>query len=151
MLDAGFSKPVIAEAKRVLSKLIMGLPVEGQAGTKGKKGPRPALPERPAWVRFERVTTRLLDEENFKGSTKGLMDCLKMAFASVILDDAPGYVVLEHVQTQCAKKCEEGTWVWVAAARPMLDAGGSMLDGRRAEGCTAEIGRTQRPEIGTTD
>mgnify|MGYP006913922118 CR=1 FL=1 len=107
---------VVAEAKRVLSRLIMGHPVE-------KPGRRRTKPERPARLRFERVTIALLDEENFEGSTKGLTDCLRYAFPTLLIDDAKGYVEIEHVQTRCGSKCEQGTWVELVAGCSMLDAG----------------------------
>lgn len=95
----------VEEAKRVLSKILLGVKLEM------KRGKKPAKPERPAWLRIERVTCSLLDEDNFKGGTKGLVDCLRAAFPGVLLDDAPGYVVMEHVQTWCGRRCEEGTWI----------------------------------------
>lgn len=95
----------LPEARRVLSKILLGVKLEM------KRGKKPAKPERPAWLRIERVTCSLLDEDNFKGGTKGLVDCLRAAFPGVLLDDAPGYVVMEHVQTWCGRRCEEGTWI----------------------------------------
>lgn len=95
----------LPEARRVLSKILLGVKLEM------KRGKKPAKPERPAWLRIERVTCSLLDEDNFKGGTKGLVDCLRAAFPAVLLDDAPGYVVMEHVQTWCGRRCEEGTWI----------------------------------------
>jgi len=102
------SQFAVEAARRVLSKLLLGVKLES---TRGKK---PAMPAVPARLRIERVTCSLLDEDNFKGGTKGLVDCLRSAFPAVLLDDAPGYVLMEHVQTRCAKKCEEGTWVTLA-------------------------------------
>jgi hypothetical protein len=102
----------VEEAKRVLSKILLKVPLET------RRGKKPAKPERPAWLRIERVACVPLDEENFKGGTKGLTDLLRYAFPTVLLDDAPGYVVMEHVQTWCPKRCEEGTWVELR-----LDAG----------------------------
>lgn len=96
---------ILAEARRVLSKLLLGVKLES------KREKKPPKPPRPAWLRIQRVTCSLLDEDNFTGGTKGLVDCLRAAFPTVLLDDAPGYVVMEHVQTPCAKRCEEGTWV----------------------------------------
>lgn len=98
----------LPEARRVLSKLLLCVKMEAR---QGKKPSKPAV---PAHLRIERVTCSLLDEDNFKGGTKGLVDCLRAAFPAVLLDDAPGYVVMEHVQTKCAKRCEEGTWVNLA-------------------------------------
>lgn len=118
----GEAKRVLAEARRVLARLIMGHAVE-----KLKRG---ALPAVPARLRFERVTCALLDEENFKGSTKGLTDCLRYAFPSMLRDDAKGYVEIEWVQTRCGTKCEQGTWVCLAggegaAERPLAVAEGA--------------------------
>ena len=95
----------LAQAKRILAKIAMGVRLET------RKGKRPARPLAPARLRIERVCVSVCDEDNFKGGTKGLVDCLRYAFPSVLLDDAPGYVVMEHVQTRCGKRCEEGTWV----------------------------------------
>lgn len=95
----------VEEAKRVLSKLLLKVPLERSGGKK------PAKPAVPPHLRIERVACVPLDEENFKGGTKGLTDLLRYAFPTVLLDDAPGYVVMEHVQTRCPKRCEEGTWV----------------------------------------
>jgi len=95
----------LPEARRVLSKILFKVPLET------RRGKKPEKPKVPAWLRIERVACVLLDEENFKGGTKGLTDLLRYAFPSVLLDDGPGYVVMEHVQTKCAKRCEEGTWV----------------------------------------
>jgi hypothetical protein len=95
----------VEEAKRVLSKILLKVPLET------RRGKKPEKPKVPAWLRIERVACVLLDEENFKGGTKGLTDLLRYGFPSVLLDDGPGYVVMEHVQTRCAKRCEEGTWV----------------------------------------
>lgn len=95
----------VEAAKRVLSKILLKVPLET------RRGKRPDKPTVPAWLRIERVACVLLDEENFKGGTKGLTDLLRYAFPTVLLDDGPGYVVMEHVQTRCAKRCEEGTWV----------------------------------------
>lgn len=76
---------------------------------RGKKAGKPAVPAR---LRIERVTaSAFLDDENFSAGTKALTDCLRYAFPAVLIDDAPGYVVMEWVQTKCGKKCEEGTWV----------------------------------------
>lgn len=114
--DCGLDNPspwpgreVLGEARRVLSKLLLGVPMEKR---RGKKPPKPAVPAR---LRFERVTLALLDDENFEGSTKGLTDCLRYAFPSLLIDDAKGYVEFEHVQTKCGSKCEQGTWVELAA------------------------------------
>ncbi|MFZ2279316.1 MAG: hypothetical protein WAW39_16100, partial [Prosthecobacter sp.] len=96
-------------AYQVLTKMLMGVPLEK------RKGKKPAKPTVPARLRIERVTLSLCDEDNFKGGTKALVDCLRYAFPTVLLDDAPGYVVMEHVQTQCGSKCEKGTWVDLAA------------------------------------
>lgn len=104
----GLPAAVVAEAKRVLVRLIMGHPVE-------KPGRRRPKPEKPARLRFERVTIALLDDENFDGSTKGLTDCLRYAFPTLLIDDAKGYVEIEHVQTRCGSKCEQGTWVMLSA------------------------------------
>ncbi|MBN8422483.1 MAG: hypothetical protein J0L73_26445, partial [Verrucomicrobia bacterium] len=114
----GLPAAVVAEAKRVLSRLIMGHPVE-------KPGRRRPKPETPARLRFERVTLALLDEENFKGSTKGLTDCLRYAFPTLLIDDAKGYVEIEHVQTRCGSKCEQGTWLELRAGPPLAMAEGS--------------------------
>jgi hypothetical protein len=95
----------VDEARRVLSKILLKVPLDV------KRGKKPPKPERPAWLRIERVACVPLDEENFKGGTKGLTDLLRYAFPTILLDDAPGYVVMEHVQTWCPKRCEEGTWV----------------------------------------
>lgn len=95
----------VEAAKRVLSKILLGVALERRTGKK------PAKPAVVPVLRIERVTCVLLDEENFKGGTKGLTDLLRYAFPTVLLDDGPGYVVMEHVQTRCAKRCEEGTWV----------------------------------------
>jgi len=122
-----------AEALRVLAKLLLGVELEK------KRGKKPPKPERAAYVRIERVTVSLLDEDNFKGGAKGLLDCLKAAFPTIILDDAPGYLVAEYVQTRCASKCEQGTWVEVAAEKP--GAAG------RPEWCTAEMGESQKGEF----
>ena len=99
----------VREGKRVLGRIALGLPVEM------RKGKKPAKPAVPARLRIERVTVSVMDEENFKGSTKGLVDCLRYAFPTVLLDDAPGYVVMEWVQTKCGSKCEQGTWVELSA------------------------------------
>lgn len=96
-------------AYQVLTKMLMGVRLETR---RGKKPEKPAVPAR---LRIERVTVSLCDEDNFKGGTKGLVDCLRYAFPTVLLDDAPGYVVMEHVQTKCGSKCEQGTWVELAA------------------------------------
>lgn len=96
---------VVENAKRVLSKILLKVPLEA------RRGKKPDKPKVPPYLRIERVACVLLDEENFKGGTKGLTDLLRYAFPSVLLDDGPGYVVMEHVQTKCAKRCEEGTWV----------------------------------------
>lgn len=106
----GVPQAVVAEAKRVLSRLVMGQPVE-------KPGRRRPKPETPARLRFERVTVSLLDEENFVGSTKGLTDCLRYAFPTLLIDDAQGYVEIEHVQTRCGSKCEQGTWLTLEEGR----------------------------------
>lgn len=106
----------LPEARRVLSKILLGVKLEP------KRGKKPAKPAVPPHLRIERVACVLLDEENFKGGTKGLTDCLRYAFPTVMLDDALGYVTLEHVQTPCAKRCEEGTWVELSAAGAMLDS-----------------------------
>lgn len=98
-------RAILGEARRVLSKILLGVPMEPK---RGKKPPKPAV---PAWLRIERVCCVPLDEENFKGGTKSLTDLLRYAFPTILLDDAPGYVVMEHVQTWCPKRCEEGTWV----------------------------------------
>jgi hypothetical protein len=95
----------VDEARRVLSRIVLKKPLEPR---RGKKPPKPAV---PAWLQIERVCCVLLDEENFKGGTKSLTDLLRYAFPTVLLDDAPGYVVMEHVQTWCPKRCEEGTWI----------------------------------------
>lgn len=100
----------LPEARRVVAKMLLGVKLEA------RRGQKPPKPERPAWLRIERVTCSLLDEDNFKGGTKGLVDCLRAAFPGVLLDDAPGYVVMEHVQTWCPKRCEEGTWVELAGS-----------------------------------
>ena len=97
------------EAVRVLTKIAMGVRLET------RRGKKPAKPAVPARLRIERVTVSLCDEDNFKGGTKGLVDCLRYAFPTVLLDDAPGYVVMEHVQTKCGTKCEQGTWVELEA------------------------------------
>lgn len=60
---------------------------------------------------FTRVTCRPLDVENHCGSTKGLTDCLRLAFPELLPDDAPEFVEIVHRQERCAKRCEEGTWV----------------------------------------
>jgi hypothetical protein len=99
------SNDLIQSAKRVLMKIAMGVRLETK---RGKKPEKPAVPSR---LRIERVTLSLCDEDNFKGGTKGLVDCLRYAFPTVLLDDAPGYVVMEHVQTKCGSKLEQGTWV----------------------------------------
>ena len=99
------SQFAVESARRVLSKLLLGVKLEPK---RGKKSAKPAVPPH---LRIERVACVLLDEDNFKGGTKGLMDCLRYAFPTVMLDDGPGYVVMEHVQTPCAKRCEEGTWI----------------------------------------
>lgn len=101
-------KDWLPEARRVLTRIMLKKPMEP------RRGKKPPKPERPAWLRIERVTCSFLDEENFKGGTKSLTDLLRYAFPTVLLDDAPGYVVMEHVQTPCAKRCEEGTWVELA-------------------------------------
>ena len=98
-------KEWIPKAAQVLSKILLKVPLET------RRGKKPDKPEVPAYLRIERVACVLLDEENFKGGTKGLTDLLRYAFPTVLLDDGPGYVVMEHVQTKCAKRCEEGTWV----------------------------------------
>jgi hypothetical protein len=95
----------LPEARRVLSKLLLKVPLET------RRGKKPAKPAVPPHLRIERVACSLLDEENFKGGTKGLTDLLRYALPTVLFDDAPGYVVMEHAQTKCAKRCEEGTWV----------------------------------------
>jgi hypothetical protein len=95
----------VEAAKRVLSKIVLKVPLET------RRGKKPDKPKVPAWLRIERVACVLLDEENFEGGTKGLTDLLRYAFPTVLLDDGPGYVVMEHVQTRCAKRCEEGTWI----------------------------------------
>lgn len=95
----------VAQARQVLSKILLKVPLET------RRGKKPDKPKVPAYLRIERVACVLLDEENFKGGTKGLTDLLRYAFPTVLLDDGPGYVVMEHVQTKCAKRCEEGTWV----------------------------------------
>lgn len=105
-------REVLEEARRVLVKLLLGVELEK------KRGKKPPKPERPAYVRIERVTVSLLDEDNFKGGAKGLLDCLKAAFPTIILDDAPGYLVADYVQTRCASKCEQGTWVEVVPEFP---------------------------------
>ena len=99
----------VDEARRVLSRIVLKKPMEPK---RGKKPPKPVVPPH---LRIERVTCSLLDEDNFKGGTKGLVDCLRAAFPTLLLDDAPGYVVMEHVQTWCPKRCEEGTWVELRA------------------------------------
>lgn len=104
-------------AYQVLTKMLMGVPLEK------RKGKKPAKPAVPARLRIERVTVSELDEENFKGGTKALTDVLRYAFPTVLLDDAPGYVVMEHVQTKCAKKCEQGTWIDLAAGEAMMNDG----------------------------
>ena len=96
---------LVAFAKRILMKIAMGVRLETK---RGKKAGKPVV---PAWLRIERVCVSVCDEDNFKGGTKGLVDCLRYAFPAVLIDDAPGYVVMEHVQTKCGKRCEEGTWV----------------------------------------
>lgn len=98
-------KEWIPKAAQVLSQILFKVPLET------RRGKKPDKPEVPAYLRIERVACVLLDEENFKGGTKGLTDLLRYAFPTVLLDDGPGYVVMEHVQTKCAKRCEEGTWV----------------------------------------
>lgn len=103
------------EACRVLSKILLGVELEK------RKGQKPPMPLQPARLRIERVTLSLLDEENFKGGTKALTDFLRYAFPTVLLDDAPGYVVMEHVQTKCGSKCEQGTWVDLAAGESMTN------------------------------
>lgn len=100
------------EARRVLSKILLKVPLET------RRGKKPDKPKVPAYLRIERVACVLLDEENFKGGTKGLTDLLRYAFPTVLLDDGPGYVVMEHVQTKCAKRCEEGTWVELGQGQP---------------------------------
>ena len=104
-----------AEAVRILAKIAMGVRLET------RKGKRPARPLAPARLRIERVCVAVCDEDNFKGGTKGLVDCLRYAFPGVLLDDAPGYVVMEWVQTRCGKRCEEGTWVDLAAGEAMTN------------------------------
>lgn len=103
--DTEVPKAWLPKARQVLARIVLKKPLET------KRGKKPAKPAVPAWLRIERVTCSLLDEENFKGGTKGLTDLLRYAFPSVLLDDGPGYVVMEHVQTRCGKRCEEGTWV----------------------------------------
>jgi hypothetical protein len=109
--DASVLPPVeiTNAASRVLGKIAMGVRLPTK---RGKKPEKPAVPAR---LRIERVTVSLCDEDNFKGGTKGLVDCLRYAFPTVLLDDAPGYVVMEHVQTKCGSKCEQGTWVELEA------------------------------------
>lgn len=104
-------------ASRVLAKIAMGVRLET------RRGQKPEKPEVPARLRIERVTLSELDEENFKAGTKALTDCLRYAFPTVLLDDAPGYVVMEHVQTKCGSKCEQGTWVDLAAGEAMTNDG----------------------------
>lgn len=111
------SNDLIQSAKRVVMKIAMGVRLPT------KRGKKPAKPEVPARLRIERVTVSLCDEDNFKGGTKGLVDCLRYAFPTVLLDDAPGYVVMEHVQTKCGSKCEQGTWVDLAAGEAMTNDG----------------------------
>ena len=95
----------VEDAKRVLSKILLGVSLGRRTGKK------PARPAVVPVLRIERVTCSMLDEDNFKGGTKGLVDCLVAAFPGVLLDDAPGYVVREYLQTACSKRVEEGTWV----------------------------------------
>jgi hypothetical protein len=129
-LRGGFSvlgsRFAVEEARRVLSKMLLKVPLETR---RGKKPDKPLV---PAYLRIERVACVLLDEENFKGGTKGLTDLLRYAFPTVLLDDGPGYVVMEHVQTKCSKRCEEGTWV-------ELRLGKAENEGRRAEGMSAAV------------
>ena len=99
------SKFQVDEARRVLSKILLGVALERRTGKK------PARPAVVPVLRIERVTCSMLDEDNFKGGTKGLVDCLVSAFPGVLLDDAPGYMVREYLQTACTKRVEEGTWV----------------------------------------
>lgn len=68
----------------------------------------------PTILTYTRVTCQPLDVENFCGSTKALTDCLRLAFPSLIPDDAPEFVEIRHLQERCAKRCEEGTWVCLA-------------------------------------
>lgn len=106
-----------AEAVRILTKIAMGVRLPT------KRGKKPEKPAAPARLRIERVTVALCDEDNFKGGTKALVDCLRYAFPTVLLDDAPGYVVMEHVQTRCGSKCEQGTWIDLAAGEAMPNDG----------------------------
>jgi len=85
-----------------------------------KKGPDTersgvtALPSKTV-LRYTRVTCQPLDTENLCGSTKALTDCLVNAFPQWLPDDAPEFVEILHAQVRCGTKCEQGTWVELAA------------------------------------
>ena len=72
-----------------------------------------------AWVRERRMQvtitrygSRELDDDNFRGGCKGLIDALVRE--GVILDDSPRWVTVTYVQVKCSRK-EARTMVSVYA------------------------------------
>lgn len=73
-------------------------------------------------VRFTRFCCQPLDPDNFVGSTKALLDCLRQAWPEIIADDGPEFIELQHAQIRVRTRKEEGTRVEVF--RPAEAAGG---------------------------
>ena len=127
---AGALLEALKERKDIPTKTLLVVDALAQGGKLGKRGELIRLaakqeaarskkakeqnglnPELRARVTYTRVTCAPLDTENFVGSTKGLTDCLRLAFPLWIPDDAPEFVEILHKQERCATRDEEGTWV----------------------------------------
>lgn len=84
---------------------------ERQKKAAGEEGKRGRGARSRTLLTYTRVTCQPLDTENFTGSTKGLTDCLRLAFPQWLPDDAPEFVEILHKQERCRTRDEEGTWV----------------------------------------
>lgn len=104
---------VVNEAKRVLLAISSGMDVRSIRKPELRSHKSAATQHGPtkAYLDYKRVTTKPLDVENFVGSTKGLTDCLRYAFPSLLPDDRPEDVEIAHRQERCAHLDEQGTWL----------------------------------------
>ncbi len=58
--------------------------------------------DKKALVRITRYGSRMLDDDNFRGGAKPLVDALKDA--GLIVDDSPKWMTAEYKQVKCTRK-----------------------------------------------
>lgn len=67
-------------------------------------------------VRFTGYRVRLLDPDNFAGSVKDLLDCLRQSL--LIVDDSPDHIILETTQQKVGTRKEERTEIVITYDNP---------------------------------